>query len=271
MAEHILYRSQLVEVGRFELHPDEPRFNETGHVAAPIVVFPGNSIWIQHAGSQAFVADTTVVNFYNQGQVYHRQAIDPQGDHCHWFRLADASLAELVNREQQHFTREYSLCPVPVYLAQLQVLNLIKQPKPDHLSIDAAVFSLFNDLLGQSTGHQSANLRCATQHRRLTESVKESLQQEPGVNLSLQALAKRHGTSPHHLCRVFRRVNGLGINQYRTQQRLRALLLNMQSGGEALTRLALDHGFSSHAHMSARFRACFGMTPSACRQWLGAH
>ena len=170
------------------------------------------------------------------------------------------------------FAQPNTLCSPDVFLGHLHILQqLAATDQPDPLVIDAAVLALYTALFSDTgsaapRGHKSIN-----RHQRLMQVVKESLQRDLGVNLSLRVLAKQHATSPHHLCRVFKHINGVGINQYRTQQRLRSVLLKLRDPAVPLTSLALDHGFASHAHMSAQFKKHFGMTPSTCRQQLYCH
>ncbi len=267
MKETVLYESSLVEIGVFAVDPNEPHFIETGFVQDPIIVFPKNSIWIQHEGSEPFVADTTLVNFYNSGQHYRRFAIHPAGDYCHWFRINDALLSEVVSAERFHFSRENMPCPPTVFLQHLQLLHDLQVTEPlDSIVVDVQVLQLFQDLLNQAEGVAGQLRRPTARHQRLTERVKESLQADLSVNLSLQQLAHTHHTSPYHLSRVFKSVSGMGINQYRKQQRLRQLLLEMQQQTTDLVDLAFDFGFASHSHMSASFKKCFGISPSLCRQ-----
>ena len=267
MKETVLYESALVEIGVFAVDPNEPHFIETGYVQDPIIVFPKNSIWIQHEGSEPFVADTTLVNFYNSGQHYRRFAIHPAGDYCHWFRINDALLSEVVNQEQSHFSQENMPCPASVFLQHLQLLHDIHiNEHLDSVVVDAQVLQLFHDLLSQAAVVSGQLRRPTARHLQLTERVKESLQADLSVNLSLQQLAHAHNTSPYHLSRVFKSVSGMGINQYRKQQRLRQLLLEMQQQSTDLVDLAFDFGFASHSHMSASFKQCFGLSPSQCRQ-----
>ena len=269
MKETVLYQSSLVEIGVFSVVPNEPHFIQTGYVQDPIIVFPKNSIWIQHEGSEPFVADTTLVNFYNSGQQYRRFAIHPAGDYCHWFRINDALLSEVLSKEQLHFSRENMPCPASVFLQHLQLLHDIQMPEPlDSMAVDEQVLQMFDDLLSQSEVLPGQLRRPTTRHQRLTERVKESLQADLSVNLSLQQLAHTHHTSPYHLSRVFKSVCGMGINQYRKQQRLRQLLLEMQQQTTDLVDLAFDFGFASHSHMSASFKRCFGLSPSLCRQTI---
>jgi AraC-like DNA-binding protein len=74
---------------------------------------------------------------------------------------------------------------------------------------------------------------------------------------------------PHRLCRarkrlarIFRRETGLSLHRQLTRLRLRDALEHLANGKPDLTGLALDLGFSSHAHFSHSFRHEFGSTPS---------
>ena len=72
-------------------------------------------------------------------------------------------------------------------------------------------------------------------------------------------------TTPFHLTRVFRWRTGSSIHDYRTRLRLAAAMRRLEDTDAPLTRLALDLGFSSHAHFTRRFRALTGMSPSQFR------
>ncbi|MGJ8663723.1 MAG: helix-turn-helix transcriptional regulator [Marinicella sp.] len=273
MNESILYQTDLIEVGVFSVNPHEPSFLETGFVSSPIIVFPKNSIWIQHDGSTPFVADPTLVNFYNQGQTYRRFAINQAGDYCHWFRISDDLLSQVVAKERRHFKLENMHCPASVFLQHLQVLKMISQIESGHethfdLWIEEQVLSLFQALLSQPGINDSTLKPKPQKHRLLVERVKESIQADLSVNLSLQQLSDLHHTSPFHLSRVFKAVNGQGINQYRTQQRLRSLVLEIQQHEVDFVDLAFDYGFSSHSHMSSSFKQLFGFTPSECQDQI---
>ncbi len=269
MKESVLYQSELVEIGVFTVDPQEPGFLETGFVAAPIIVFPKNSIWIQHLGSEPFVADASLVNFYNGGQAYQRYAINPAGDYCHWFRIKADLLSEVVAKEHCHFSRENMICPSPVFLQHLLILKLINAAEPpEPMCVEDMVMQLFHDLLLSELNEDITFKRQSVQHKLLVEAVKESLLADLSVNISLRQLAGMHNTSPYHLSRVFKRVSGQGINHYRAMQRLHALTLEMQQHEMELVDLAFDYGFASHSHMSASFKNYFGITPSACQQMI---
>jgi AraC family transcriptional regulator len=102
----------------------------------------------------------------------------------------------------------------------------------------------------------------------LIERTRALLATRPGDRWNLDAIARQVFVSPAHLARRFRAVTGESIARYLLRLRL-GLALDRLAGGERdLAALAADLGFSSHSHFTARFRATFGVTPSAFRRSL---
>ena len=89
---------------------------------------------------------------------------------------------------------------------------------------------------------------------------------------SVVDLARRVGCSPHHLSRVFRRLTGRTISQYRTELRVTHALDRL--GGQdpdagTLARIAAETGFADHAHLTRTIRRMIGTTPRTLRAALG--
>jgi AraC-like DNA-binding protein len=82
---------------------------------------------------------------------------------------------------------------------------------------------------------------------------------------TLAELAAPLGVSPFHLARLFRRVTGSSIHQYRLELRLREAHGRLLDGERDLTALALDLGFADHAHFANAFRRRYGAPPSRVR------
>ena len=74
--------------------------------------------------------------------------------------------------------------------------------------------------------------------------------------------------SPVHLTKMFRRVTGMTISQYRARLRVQAALERISGGDEDLSRIAASTGFADHSHMTRTIVAQFGHTPSALRNLL---
>src|SRR4030095_7294495 len=105
-------------------------------------------------------------------------------------------------------------------------------------------------------------------HRDLVDATRVVLARRFRDRLSLGDIARAVFSSPFHLDRVFRRETGTSLHRQLTRLRLRHALEHLADCKPDLTMLALDLGFSSHAHFSHAFRREFSCTPSEFRQQL---
>jgi AraC-like DNA-binding protein len=101
--------------------------------------------------------------------------------------------------------------------------------------------------------------------RHAVERVKEAVGAAPADQWSIAKLGKVARLSHFHLCHVFREMVGVSLYEYVVQERLAHSLDAVLDGGN-LTAVALDAGFASHSHFTARFRKFFGLTPTALRR-----
>jgi len=86
---------------------------------------------------------------------------------------------------------------------------------------------------------------------------------------SLTGIATQLQVSPAYLTDLFRRHEGISIARYQRRLRLSRALVELPHTAD-IAALALDLGFSSHAHFSTAFRAAYGETPSTYRRRLRA-
>lgn len=95
--------------------------------------------------------------------------------------------------------------------------------------------------------------------------VKEAIALAPEHRWTLGELASHAALSPYHLAHLFRREAGMPVHAYVTRARLARSLDAVLEGEHGMARIALDCGFSSHSHFTARFHAAFGTTPARLR------
>jgi AraC family transcriptional regulator len=100
--------------------------------------------------------------------------------------------------------------------------------------------------------------------------VKEAVALAPSRRWNVAMLAEIANLSPFHLCHVFRDTVGTSIYDYVLHERLAHTLDAVLDYGDDLTAIALDAGFASHSHFTARFRSFFGCTPAALRRVVTA-
>jgi AraC-like DNA-binding protein len=271
--DRIVFESSIVKVGAFRLSADHPQFEDTGPTQNYCVVFPRRACWIEHEGERPFVADSTVVPLYNPGRPYRRGLIDPNGDASDWFGVAPAVLREMVaqfdpgaaDRSDRLFARGAIDGPSDLFMLQRRIFNsVVGSAPPDSMSVEEAVLTMLDVVLEASYGSRETRAG-SSRHAGLVERVRAHLSRTFLSRESLADVAAAVGTSPFHLCRVFRRETGYSVHRYRTELRLRWSLQPLADGVDILT-VALASGFSHHSHLTMSFRRTFGMPPSAFRR-----
>lgn len=276
-----VYASQVVRIGLFRCPVRHPRFATEGRPRGHIAVFPRSPVRIVHPGGDGVVADPTTVMLYNRGQEYRRERLSEEGDRCEWFALATPLLLEavahhdrsVVERPQRPFDRTHGPAGNGVYALQRAIVEHVVRAargrrEPDHVWVDEASLELFRQLLAEILPPpRPMDARSATSraHRDLVRHAREELALGARGGLTVDELARRVGTSPFHLCRVFRRWTGRTIHDHLTRLRLRLALEGLAAPGSDLAAVAVDAGFAHHSHFTATFRRYFGLTPSELR------
>jgi AraC-like DNA-binding protein len=103
-------------------------------------------------------------------------------------------------------------------------------------------------------------------HRRLVDGARELLDERPGS--TLEQAARALAVSAPHLSRVFRAETGETFARYRNRLRVRVALERVREGEASLTRLAIELGFSDHAHLTRTVKRETGLAPRAvARPW----
>jgi AraC family transcriptional regulator len=88
------------------------------------------------------------------------------------------------------------------------------------------------------------------------------------AELDLQTLAAESGYSRSHFLRMFQAATGCTPHRYLLQLRLERARELMRRRATSLIDIAVDCGFSSHAHMTKVFRQLLGVTPTQYRRNL---
>jgi transcriptional regulator GlxA family with amidase domain len=108
--------------------------------------------------------------------------------------------------------------------------------------------------------------RCGRLQRRLLQRVLDRMKADLASDLDLSTLAAESGYSRSHFLRTFRAVMGCSPHQWLTSLRVEQAKTILRENAVSLIDIALDCGFSSHAHFSNTFRQIAGVTPSEYRR-----
>ena len=97
--------------------------------------------------------------------------------------------------------------------------------------------------------------------RRIDELIEVRL----ADRLTVQDLADALKLSTGFFARAFKHATGCAPHDYIIARRLTRARTLLRDESMGLTAVALASGFASHAHMTATFRKCLGITPQALR------
>ncbi|MGE0815775.1 MAG: helix-turn-helix transcriptional regulator [Vicinamibacterales bacterium] len=276
----VLLATDVLTVGRWRCPVDSPYFRDSGPPGLCLSVFPRTGVWIRHEGAAPFVADPTVVTYYNPGQRYERAVLDPAGDRCEYFGVAPAVMADLlagVGAAPAGDARPLPFSHGPSdrdgYLRQRAVVeHVCRADVPDALFVEETMLDVLARLVALAGRRGPAPSRPSRHGRRagadLAEAARAAIAAGFTEPWSLGDLAARLRTTPFHLARVFRAHTGWTLHGYRTELRMRAALERVAAPDTDLLDLALTLGYSSHSHFTATFHRAFGETPSAMRRRL---
>jgi AraC family transcriptional regulator len=153
-----------------------------------------------------------------------------------------------------------ALLPPSAILARGILGRSLARGEADPLLVEELGIGLLASALG-AIGRQRIDPRSGR-----VERVKEAISTEPERKWTLGELAQVAGVSAFHLAHLFNREVGTSVYRYAIRSRLAKALDAVLDSTADLTAIALDTGFASHSHFTARFRAFFGMTPDALRR-----
>jgi len=230
------------------------------------LALPYRGLFVWEVGEDAVVGDATQALFVTAGEAFRMHHPLPGGYAELIVTPSDALLDELTRSEgprpRQHplFRRRSRRIDARLQLLRAQFLAWSEGPL-EPLAAEEHVVRLLR--LALQLDAPPRPLARSTQ--RLVERAKTYLAAELGRSITLTEVARAAGASPGYLTELFRAVEGLPLHAYLNALRLSRALAELP-GADDLTALALELGFSSHSHFSARFRRAFGVTPSEFRR-----
>ena len=270
----ILFRSELLVVGRVEMAPGHPQFRD-GPTPGDMLVFPEYPMQLARSRDVTRTVDATMMVTYFEGQEFQRTACTAAGTRANWVAPRPA-LARVLHDAIGERTRDagtrFPATAVPisreVHRRAAELHCVVERPHADPLAIEEYALDLL-DSASRAVEAAAQGLRgLSVAHRELADGARMALARDLAAPLSLGFLAASLQVSPAHLCRVFKVVTGCSLRQYRRELRLRRALLLLRDDRADLTAVALLLGFASHSHFTAWFRQSYGSTPSRYRRSL---
>lgn len=277
-----LYESPLVRLQDYICRSTQGGPGEEEQYAENTIVLMRHGVFCKHFGGRTVTADVNQAVFFSKGSTVRVSHPTDCGDRGTVFTVVPRVLRDIV-RELDPSVDDHPDRPFPFVtgpcdsnafwrhreLVQRIAASDVQPIEP--LWADATALQLSADILESAFTHAgviSRPRRAATdlEHADRTEAAKEYLASSMGRRVTLDEVAKAVHASPFHFTRVFQQRVGIPLHRYLTRLRLRAALDRLEDGADDLTALALDLGFSSHAHFTDAFRKEFGKTPSEVRR-----
>lgn len=246
-------------------HRGEPETATRTHL-----VFPYRGAWVRHVGDDVAVADASQALLFNAGDVYRVSHPYPGGDASLVLQLAEPLLRELAPPALLHDgpalrfrTQRLRIDPRAQVLVAL-LRHSLREGTAEPLEAESLALVLASRALGPRTAHLAG---ASTARQKLVERAKVVLAGDLTRRWSLADIAREVGVSPVYLTQSFRQVEGVPLYRYQVRLRL-ARALDLLAGGDELSAIAQDLGFSSHSHFAAAFQQAYGRTPSQFRRHI---
>jgi AraC-like DNA-binding protein len=212
------------------------------------------------------VLDATTVYFERPGQEQRIAHPAEGGDACTGLRLSEDLVASLCGGEPGLPGRVVHTSP-SVDLAARRVFASARRESDAFAPAEGAIV-LLASVLAEEVPRRVRASRPATgrARKRLVDDAREVIADDPTIGLV--ELARRIGSSPHHLSRVFHAEVGRTLTSYRNRLRVRLALDRIAAGERSLSTVAADLGFADEAHLARTVRRETGRPPSHLRTEL---
>jgi AraC-like DNA-binding protein len=252
-----LFDGELLRLGHVAARPPASRRQDLERQDCNVLVLPLAGVFAKHDAPRRHVIATPNHAVLIEAEKSYRISYPGGiGDECLTMRFPAAALPAAAE--------SHALLPPALMLARSLLWRGCAANEWDPLEIEELALGLLLAVL-ERVGAGGAN-RLMRRHKQQAERVKEAISLQPERKWRLGELADLACLSRWHLARVFRAEVGESVYRYVLRARLAKALDAVLDPHADLSAIALERGFSSHSHFTARFRGLFGLTPTELRQ-----
>ena len=259
-----LLETDSLQIGLFAARPKSDACGDVERQDSHVVVLPVAGVFARHDAPGRHVIGTSSHAVLVAADTPYRISFPGAiGDRAITLRFNDAAALDRLARHGH----SHGLLPPGAMMLRNLLWTRLAREEADAFEAEALGLDLLDmSLASMQAGRASARRAAHERSMRAVARVKEAVATAPADDWNVARLAKIANLSPFHLCHVFRRTVGASIYDYVVRERLAQALDAVLDGDDDLTAIALDAGFSSHSHFTARFRRFFGCTPTALRR-----
>ena len=267
-----------LQIGHIAVRPVSSACGAVEVSALNVLALPLAGVFAKHDGPrQQVIATPNHALLISAGRPYRLSFPGCIGDRCLALRFTSDALArvmpEALGRDGFDIDTfsPHALLPPAVMLARSRLWRRFAHGDAvDPLEADELGLQLLGATLHAARREPAARRGTAPgatwRRRRQVARTVEAIWTEPERRWTLADLAAQAHVSASHLAHVFRAEVGLSVYGYVLRSRLARALDAVLDSNAGLTEVALDAGFASHSHFTARFGALFGHTPHELRR-----
>lgn len=256
ITRRMLFDGELLQLGHVVARPPTSGRQDLERQDCNVLVLPLAGAFAKHDSPRQHVVGTpNHAVFIEAAKPYRISYPGGIGDKCLTIRFPAGMLPPVVESQ--------TLLPPAVMLARSLLWRELAANAWDPLEVEELAFSVLATVIGAA---RARDRRGSPRHQQQAERVKEAISLHPERKWTLRELARLACASPWHLAHIFRRETGASVYGYVLRSRLANALCAVLDSNAELGRIAHDAGFASHSHFTARFRALFGVTPTALRR-----
>ena len=263
-----LFESETLQIGLFEARPTSDACGDVERQDRNLLVLPFSGVFSKHDAPGHHVIGTPSHAVFVAADTPYRVGFPGGiGDRSLTLRFGENLAPEALGGGGGSKTlASHGLLPAQAMMLRNLLRARLARREVDEFEIETLGLDLLNlSLTSLRTEAQPVRPSARTRRMRALARVKQAVAVAPSNRWNIATLAKVANLSPFHLCHMFRDAVGTSIYDYVLHERL-ARTLDAVLDGDDLTTVALDAGFTSHSHFTARFRRFFGCTPAALRR-----
>ncbi|HSW25553.1 MAG TPA: helix-turn-helix transcriptional regulator [Burkholderiaceae bacterium] len=279
LVKRTLFDGDWLQIGYIEVRPTSSECGEIETSELNVLALPLAGVFAKHDGPrQQAIATPSHALLISADRPYRLSFPGRIGDRCLALRFTSAALAHVMPEamsgggfDDSTFAA-HTLLPPTVMLARSQLWRRFAHGEVDALEAEELGIHLLDASLRAARrrrvmpGRGRAVRDGSGRRQRHVQRTLEAIWTEPERPWTLGDLAALASVSASHLAHVFRDEMGISVYGYVVRSRLSRALDAVLDSGSGLTEIALDAGFASHSHFTAKFRALFGLTPQELRR-----
>jgi AraC-like DNA-binding protein len=193
------------------------------------------------------------------------------GDRCISFHVAPEYFAEIAASMAGSARFRFPAPMLPAapgllpWLARIEAGAASAEPPRIDETIDETAARLVEAVIGAVAGRAPLPVRVSPRDVRRIGDALRHIEINAAEALDLDTLAGVAIMSRYHFLRTFRYVVGMTPYQFLLGVRMRRAAVRLAASSTPVSAIAFEAGFGDLSTFNARFRATFGMTPTAFR------